>query len=140
MAEVIPQESPGENKQVGDKDTTNTSNPESTTTATRRPPIGDTTRRRSSRGRPTFPTIGRGRGQYEPFGREYYERYNPYAMYWGFAPEGYSSGPGRTSGGVRERGKDSPQRPGFKKVNNWALNICIYIYTYINLHTDATFK
>ena len=118
MSEVIPQVSPGENKQVGDKDTTNTTNPEATTSATRGAPIGGTTRRRSSRGRPPFPTRGRGRGQYQPFGRDYFERWDSYAMDRGFAaPEGYSSGPGRTSGGVRERGKDSPQRPGFKKVN-----------------------
>ena len=117
MVDVIPQGSPWEEIQVGDKDTAKSSNPDSTT-APRRRPIGYPTTRRSSRGRPPFPAVGRGRGQFEPFGREYYERYNPYEMYWGFAPEGYSSGPGRTSGGVRERGKDSPQRPGFKTTNN----------------------
>ena len=120
MSGIIPQVSPWENKEVGDKDRTTTPNPEATGSATREAPTGGTTRGRSSRGRPPFPTRGRGRGQQQTFWRDYsIERFDPYAMDRGFAaPEGYNSGPGRTSGGVRERGRDSPHRPGFNKVNN----------------------
>ena len=117
MSGIIPQVSPWENKEVWDKDRTTTPNPEATGSATRGAPRGGTSRGRSSRGRPPFPTRGRGRGQQQTFWRDYsHERFDPYAYDRGFeAPEGYSSGPGRSSGGVRERRRDSPHRPGYRE-------------------------
>ena len=113
---VIPEISPWENLEVWDNDRRSTANPDvnqSTTGSAPRGSVrGNPTRGRSLRGR-TYPQRGRGRSQ-QTYRRDNSRgRYNYPEFDRNFeSPDWYSSGPGRSSGGVRDHRRDSPQRPG----------------------------
>ena len=115
MSWVIPPDSPYENLEEWRRDRPALTNP---APAVR----GSSGRGRAqARGRPPYTVRGRGggRGNQQSYWREVtYERFDPYAQDRGFeAPEGYSSGIGRSSGGARERERrrDISPRVGYRE-------------------------